>query len=72
MFLSVEHVYQAPRWFLNVMLSVRILFRNTIDTFLDWYLGTRLDRALQEHRIVRIIHLLRGVYDAMFDWLKEQ
>jgi len=42
------------------MLMARLLIRNTVDTFLDWYLGTKLDLLMNEHQVVRIIRLLHG------------
>jgi len=56
------HIFDAPRWFMQVMLMVRVLIRNTVDSFLDWYLGYKLDLLLNEHRVVHIIHLLQGLY----------
>jgi len=47
---------------MQAMLMVRVLIRNTVDTYLDWYLGTKLDMLMNEHRVVRIIHLLHGTY----------
>jgi len=54
------HVYLAPLWLLKVFMMIRIVLRNTFDTFLDWYLGYRLERVIEEHRVTKIIHLLRG------------
>jgi len=56
------HIFNAPQWFMQAMLLVRVLIRNTVDTYLDWYLGTKLDMLMNEHRVVRIIHLLHGTY----------
>ena len=42
------------------MLMARILIRNTVDTFLDWYLGRKLDMLTNEHHVVHIINLLYG------------
>jgi len=47
---------------MQAMLMARVLIRNTVDTYLDWYLGTKLDMLMNEHRVVRIIHLLHGTY----------
>ncbi len=41
---------------------MRPLVKHSVDTFVDWYLGYRLDRVLVEHRLVRLVHLLRGTY----------
>jgi sorting nexin-14 len=57
------HIFSAPRWFVHMLVVVRMLIRNTFDTYLDWYLGDTLETLLIEHRIVHIIHLLR---DALF------
>lgn len=39
---------------------MRTVVRNTVDTFLDWYLGQKIEKVLQEYHMVKIIHLLRG------------
>ena len=54
------HIFAAPQWCMQSLLMVRLLIRNTVDTYLDWYLGTKLDQLANEHRVVRIIHLLQG------------
>jgi len=56
------HIFDAPQWFMQTMLTVRVLIRNSVDTYLDWYLGTKLDMLMTEHRVVHIIHLLQGTY----------
>ncbi|ESO00147.1 hypothetical protein HELRODRAFT_83318, partial [Helobdella robusta] len=56
-------IYESPDWLMQLFLSLRMLLRNTIDTYLDWYLNRKLQQALTEHYVVKIIHLLR---DAIF------
>ena len=43
-----------------MLMTVRMLGRNTLDTYVDWYLGYKLGVVTQEHRLVKIIHLIRG------------
>lgn len=59
----VVNLYSAPIWLLRLLLALRTIMRNTVDTFLDWYLGRKLDKVLREYHLVKIIHLLR---DALF------
>lgn len=44
-------------------MALRTIMRNTVDTFLDWYLSRKLDKVLREYHLVKIIHLLRGQLD---------
>ena len=60
--LAALHVFDAPQWCIQAMLMARLLIRNTVDTYLDWYLGTKLDLLMNEHRVVHIIHLLQGLH----------
>ena len=59
---SALHIYAAPQWLMQALLMARQLVRNSVDTYLDWYLGTKLDELANEHRLVRIIHLLQGTF----------
>ncbi|KAI0214870.1 Sorting nexin-14 [Lamellibrachia satsuma] len=58
-----EKVYHAPFWLWNVLLSVRIVIKQTLDTYLNCYLAQKLNQLGQERYIVKVIHLLR---DALF------
>ena len=40
-----------------------MLFKNTLENYLEWYIDHKIETVTQEHRIVAIIHLLRGNYD---------
>jgi len=59
---SALHIYAAPQWLMQALLMARQLVRNSVDTYLDWYLGTKLDELANEHRLVRIIQLLQGTF----------
>lgn len=59
----VVNLYNAPVWVLRLLMVMRTVVRNTVDTFLDWYLGQKIEKVLQEYHLVKIIHLLR---DALF------
>lgn len=38
----------------------RILFKNTLEAYTDYYLQYKLNQVVQEHRLVSLITLLRG------------
>ena len=57
---TAEKVYGAPHWLNCVLMVGRVAARNTLDTYVDWFLGHKLDSVLQEHRAVKIINLLKG------------
>ena len=59
---SAEHLYKCQNWVLTVLLTTRLLGKSTVDTYIDWLLGNKLDAVLVEHRLVKLIHLLRGIY----------
>jgi len=42
-----------------------MLLKNTLENYLEWYIDHKIETVTQEHRIVAIIHLLRGNYDLM-------
>ncbi|XP_066532718.1 sorting nexin-14 isoform X2 [Hoplias malabaricus] len=56
-------VFRVPDWLHHVLSGGRILFKKTLEAYMDHYLQTKLDRILQEHRLVSLITLLR---DAVF------
>ncbi|XP_064637730.1 sorting nexin-14-like isoform X3 [Lineus longissimus] len=53
--------YHVPKWFQQVLMTIRMLGRNTVDNAVDWYIGQKLSQVTKEHRIVNIVHLLRDV-----------
>lgn len=38
----------------------RMLLKNTIEAYTDYYLQYKLNQVVQEHRLVSLITLLRG------------
>uniref|UniRef100_V9KCI3 Sorting nexin-14 n=1 Tax=Callorhinchus milii TaxID=7868 RepID=V9KCI3_CALMI len=56
-------VFHIPDWLHHLLMGGRILFKNTLEAYSDWYLQYKLDQLLQEHRLVSLITLLR---DAVF------
>ena len=38
----------------------RILFKSTLENYLEWFIGQKIEQVSQEHRVVRLVHLLRG------------
>ena len=56
-------MFGAAEWLQGILHAMRMLAKHSIDTLIDWYLGYRLDKVLVEHRLVKLIHLLR---DAIF------
>lgn len=39
----------------------RMLLKNTIEAYTDYYLQYKLNQVVQEHRLVSLITLLRGM-----------
>ncbi|XP_013383349.1 sorting nexin-14 isoform X2 [Lingula anatina] len=58
-----KYVYHAPEWFHHVLITARILGKNSLETFVDWFIGKKLWQVSQEHRIESLVHLLQ---DALF------
>ncbi|XP_060770019.1 sorting nexin-14 isoform X2 [Neoarius graeffei] len=56
-------VFHMPDWLHHVLSAGRILFKKTLEAYMDQYLQYKLDQILQEHRLVSLITLLR---DAVF------
>ncbi|XP_037393351.1 sorting nexin-14 isoform X2 [Pygocentrus nattereri] len=56
-------VFRMPDWLHHVLCGGRILFKRTLEAYMDNYLQSKLDKILQEHRVVSLITLLR---DAVF------
>uniref|UniRef100_A0A0B6YIW7 Sorting nexin C-terminal domain-containing protein n=1 Tax=Arion vulgaris TaxID=1028688 RepID=A0A0B6YIW7_9EUPU len=57
----VKDVYKAPVWIQQLMLSARILLKETVENYLDYHIDYKLDQVTQEHRLVGLIYLLRDV-----------
>ncbi|XP_053501718.1 sorting nexin-14 isoform X4 [Ictalurus furcatus] len=56
-------VFHMPDWLHHVLYAGRILFKKTLEAYMDQYVQYKLDQILQEHRLVSLITLLR---DAVF------
>ncbi|XP_015265054.1 PREDICTED: sorting nexin-14 isoform X2 [Gekko japonicus] len=56
-------VFHIPDWLHHIMMGGRILFKNTLEAYTDYYLQHKLEELFQEHRLVSLITLLR---DAVF------
>ncbi|KAG7510033.1 sorting nexin-14 isoform X6 [Solea senegalensis] len=52
-------VFHIPDWLHHLLMAGRILFKNTLETYTDYYLQYKLDQVVQEHRLVSLITLLR-------------
>uniref|UniRef100_A0A8C3I3X8 Sorting nexin-14 n=1 Tax=Chrysemys picta bellii TaxID=8478 RepID=A0A8C3I3X8_CHRPI len=56
-------VFHVPDWLHHLLMGGRILFKNTLEMYTDYYLQYKLEQLFQEHRLVSLITLLR---DAVF------
>ncbi|KAI5629616.1 sorting nexin-14 isoform X2, partial [Silurus asotus] len=56
-------VFHIPDWLHHLLMGGRILIKNTLEAYTEYYLQNKLDQVLQEHRVVSLITLLR---DAVF------
>uniref|UniRef100_A0A3Q3WEI3 Uncharacterized protein n=1 Tax=Mola mola TaxID=94237 RepID=A0A3Q3WEI3_MOLML len=52
-------VFRVPDWLHHLLMTGRILFKNTLEAYADHYLQHKLNQVLQEHRLVSLITLLR-------------
>ncbi|NXI54841.1 SNX14 protein, partial [Chloroceryle aenea] len=56
-------IFHIPDWLHHLLMGGRILFKNTLELYTDYYLHCKLEQLFQEHRLVSLITLLR---DAVF------
>ncbi|XP_065537375.1 sorting nexin-14 isoform X1 [Lathamus discolor] len=56
-------VFHIPDWLHHLLMGGRILFKNTLELYTDYYLHCKLEQLSEEHRMVSLITLLR---DAVF------
>ena len=68
--LSARYVYRIPDWFHHLLMTGRILFKSTLEHYLQLFIEQKLEQVTQEHRVVSLIHLLRGMYVLIFVLLK--
>ncbi|XP_041668706.1 sorting nexin-14-like isoform X4 [Cheilinus undulatus] len=52
-------VFHIPDWLHHLLMTGRILFKNTLEAYTDYYLQYKLNQVVQEHRLVSLITLLR-------------
>ena len=57
---AARHIYRIPDWFHHVLMTVKIVGKSTVENYLEWYIGLKLEQVTQEHRLVDLINLLRG------------
>lgn len=53
-------LFRVPDWLHHVLAAGRILFKNSLEAYMDRYLRSKLEAVLQEHRLVSLITQLRG------------
>ncbi|XP_029610140.1 sorting nexin-14 isoform X4 [Salmo trutta] len=56
-------VFHMPDWLHHILSGGRILFKNTLEAYMDNYIQHKLDMILQEHHVVSLVTMLR---DAVF------
>ncbi|CAL8314894.1 unnamed protein product [Merluccius merluccius] len=56
-------VFLMPDWLHHMLSAGRILFKKTVEAYMEQYMQTKVDQVLQEHRLVSLITQLR---DAVF------
>ncbi|KAM7403155.1 hypothetical protein PAMA_003872 [Pampus argenteus] len=52
-------IFHIPDWLHHLLMGGRILFKNTLEAYTDYYLQYKLNQVVQEHRLVSLITLLR-------------
>ncbi|KAJ3612742.1 hypothetical protein NHX12_019000 [Muraenolepis orangiensis] len=52
-------LFHIPDWLHHLLMGGRILVKNTLEAYVDHYLGHKLSRVVQEQRLVSLITLLR-------------
>ncbi|XP_056867958.1 sorting nexin-14-like isoform X2 [Takifugu flavidus] len=52
-------VFHIPDWLHHLLMTGRILFKNTLEAYTDHCLHYKLNQVVQEHRLVSLITLLR-------------
>ncbi|XP_041362664.1 sorting nexin-14-like isoform X2 [Gigantopelta aegis] len=56
-----RYVYKIPDWFHHILMTVKMIAKMTVESYLEWYLSLRLQQVTQEHRLVALIQLLRDI-----------
>ncbi|XP_038585857.1 sorting nexin-14-like isoform X4 [Micropterus salmoides] len=52
-------IFHIPDWLHHLLMAGRILLKNTLEAYTDYYLQHKLNQVVQEHRLVSLITLLR-------------
>ncbi|XP_044021650.1 sorting nexin-14-like isoform X5 [Siniperca chuatsi] len=52
-------IFHIPDWLHHLLMAGRILLKNTLEAYTDYYLQYKLNQVVQEHRLVSLITLLR-------------
>ncbi|XP_060919215.1 sorting nexin-14-like isoform X5 [Labrus mixtus] len=52
-------VFHIPDWLHHLLMTGRILLKNTLEAYTDYCLQYKLNQVVQEHRLVSLITLLR-------------
>ncbi|XP_034531775.1 sorting nexin-14 isoform X2 [Notolabrus celidotus] len=52
-------IFHIPDWLHHLLMTGRILLKNTLEAYIDYYLRYKLHQVVQEHRLVSLITLLR-------------
>ena len=53
-------MYNIPDWCHHLLLTARMFVKSTLESYLDWYIGMKIEQVTQEHRLVGLIKLLEG------------
>uniref|UniRef100_A0A1A7WPD4 Sorting nexin 14 n=1 Tax=Iconisemion striatum TaxID=60296 RepID=A0A1A7WPD4_9TELE len=61
--------FHIPDWLHHILAAGRILFKNSLEAYMDQYMQSKLEAVLQEHRLVSLITQLR---DSVFHESSEQ
>ncbi|XP_055997437.1 sorting nexin-14-like isoform X2 [Ostrea edulis] len=54
-------VYGVPDWFHHLLMTGRILFKSSLEHYLQLFIEKKVEQVTQEHRVVGLVHLLRDV-----------
>ncbi|RMC13285.1 hypothetical protein DUI87_10820 [Hirundo rustica rustica] len=54
-------VFRIPDWLHHLLMGGRILVKNTLELYTDYYLHNKLEQLFEEHRLVSLITLLRDL-----------
>ncbi|KAK7112643.1 sorting nexin-14-like isoform X2 [Littorina saxatilis] len=54
-----REIYRVPEWAHHMLFTLRMLFKNTLESYLDSYVDYKVTQVTQEHRVISLVHLLR-------------